>query len=226
MLRDIPRGIEVLVKKAAVDPSFKKLLLQRRAEAAEAIALTLSPAEEAMLAAVPEAQLRAIVASTKVSPSLRPAFLGYAAAAMLAALGISTTRATAGHKAEQEIITSTGIRSETGEGKTEIARIVLDYYGVELSDDAGIVAGKVIDQNGQTVSGALLTIMDTNLYGNSNSDGVFYIEKVPPGKYKVLCSRIGFKENNYKVEVQAGTFQELTIVLITEATGGIRPDRP
>ena len=74
MLNDIPRGVEVLVKKAAVDPSFKKLLLERRAEAAEAIALTLSPAEEAMLAAVPEAQLRAIVASTKVSPSLRPAW--------------------------------------------------------------------------------------------------------------------------------------------------------
>jgi hypothetical protein len=226
MLREIPRGVEVLVKKAAVDPSFKKLLLERRAEAAEAIALTLSPAEEALLAAVPEAQLRAIVASTKVSPSLRPAFLGYAAAAMLAALGVSTTKATAGHNDEQEIITSTGIRSETAEGRTKVASIVLDYYGVELSDDAAIVAGKVIDQNGQTVSGALIRIIDTNLYGNSNDDGVFYIEKVPPGKYTVLGSRVGFKRNTYEVEVNAGTFEELTIVLIAEAAGGIRPDRP
>jgi outer membrane biosynthesis protein TonB len=94
MVVEIPRGVEVLVKKAAVDPKFKKLLLGKRAEAAEAIALKLEPAEEAMLAAVPEDQLRAIVANTKVSPGLRPAFLGYAAAAMLAALGTTTTGCT------------------------------------------------------------------------------------------------------------------------------------
>jgi len=49
---DIPRGVEVLVKKAAVDPAFKKLLLEKRAGAAEAIALKLEPAEAAMLAAL------------------------------------------------------------------------------------------------------------------------------------------------------------------------------
>lgn len=84
---DVPRGVEILIKKAAVDPTFKKLLLENRARAAEAIALTLSAAEEAMLEAVPEAQLHAIVANTKVSPGLRPAFLGCAAGVMLAALG-------------------------------------------------------------------------------------------------------------------------------------------
>jgi hypothetical protein len=43
-----------------------------------------------MLNAVPETQLDAIVANTKVNPSLRPAFLGYAAGVMLAALGTAT----------------------------------------------------------------------------------------------------------------------------------------
>ncbi len=90
MLNTIPRGVEVLVKKAAVDPAFKQLLLEERAAAAEAIALKLEPAEVAMLNAIPAKQLAAIVANTKVSPSLRPAFLGYAAAVMLAALGALT----------------------------------------------------------------------------------------------------------------------------------------
>lgn len=85
-MMSIPRGVEVLIKKAAVDPAFKKMLLEKRAGAAEAISLTLEPAEAAMLEAVPEAQLRAIVANTKVCPGLRPAFLGCFAAAMLAAL--------------------------------------------------------------------------------------------------------------------------------------------
>jgi hypothetical protein len=84
---DVPRGVEILVKKAAVDAEFKTLLLEKRAAAAEAIALELDPAEEAMLAAVPRGQLEAIIANTKVSPALRPSFLGYAATVMLAALG-------------------------------------------------------------------------------------------------------------------------------------------
>ncbi|MHC4249686.1 MAG: hypothetical protein ACYS9X_11225 [Planctomycetota bacterium] len=83
----IPRGIEVLVKKAAVDPGFRALLLEKRADAARQIALELDPAEEAMLAAIPASQFEAIIASTKVDDQVRPAFLGRAAAVMIAALG-------------------------------------------------------------------------------------------------------------------------------------------
>jgi hypothetical protein len=90
MSREIPRNVEVLIKKAAVDPAFKKLLLEKRAGAADAIGLKLTAAEEAMLNAVPRGQLEAIVANTKVSPALRPTFLGCAAAVMLAALGATT----------------------------------------------------------------------------------------------------------------------------------------
>jgi TonB family protein len=85
--RRIPRGLEVLIKKAAVDPAFRKLLLEKRAGAAEAIGLKLTAAEEAMLAAVPLPQLEGIITHTRISPKLRPAFLGYAAGTMLAALG-------------------------------------------------------------------------------------------------------------------------------------------
>lgn len=83
----IPRGIEVLVKKASVDADFRRLLLAKRAEAAKEIDLTLEPAEAMMLNAVPAAQLEAIIASTTVAPVSRAAFLGKAAAAMLAAIG-------------------------------------------------------------------------------------------------------------------------------------------
>ena len=84
---EIPRGIEILVKKASVDADFKQLLVARRAEAAKEIELALEPAEAMMLNAVPAAQLEAIIASTTVAPVSRAAFLGRAAAVMLAALG-------------------------------------------------------------------------------------------------------------------------------------------
>ena len=86
---DVPRGIEVLVRKAAVDPEFKKLLLEKRAESAATIGLPLDPAEAMMLDAVPAEQLEAIIAGTKVPPEHRRAFLGKVAAVMLAALGIA-----------------------------------------------------------------------------------------------------------------------------------------
>jgi len=84
---EIPRGIEVLVKKASVDPAFREVLLERRAGAAAGIGLELEPAEAMMLDAVPAGQLEAVIDSTEVSADRRRAFLGKAAAVMLAALG-------------------------------------------------------------------------------------------------------------------------------------------
>ena len=86
----IPRGIEILVKKASVDPAFKALLLEKRAAAASQIGLPLEPAEAMMLAAVPHEQLRTIIARTTVPDEHRRAFLGQAAAAMLTAIGVAT----------------------------------------------------------------------------------------------------------------------------------------
>ncbi len=87
-LGPIPRGIEVLVRKASVDPEFKRALLAERAEASRRIDLTLDPAEAMMLAAVPDEQLETIIARTNVPQEHRRAFLGTAAAAMLAAVGL------------------------------------------------------------------------------------------------------------------------------------------
>jgi hypothetical protein len=89
-LGPIPRGIEVLVKKAAVDPEFKRILLEKRASAADEISLKLESTEVAMINAVPAEQLETIIANTNVSEVSRAAFLGRAAAVMLAALGAST----------------------------------------------------------------------------------------------------------------------------------------
>ena len=88
-LSGIPRGLEVLLKKAAVDPAFKTLLLAQRAEAAATIGLTLEPSERLMLQSAPADQLETIIARITVPQEHRRAFLGQAAAAMLAALGIA-----------------------------------------------------------------------------------------------------------------------------------------
>jgi len=77
----------VLVKKASVDPAFRAVLLQQRSQAAAEIGLDLGDAESMMLNSVPEKQLEAIIAQTRVPQEHRRAFLGKAAGAMLAATG-------------------------------------------------------------------------------------------------------------------------------------------
>jgi len=88
---EIPRGIEVLVKKASVDAEFRALLLERRAEAASEIGLELDPAEAAILNGLPREQLEAIIARTRVRPEHRAAFAGRNVLLMLAALGVATS---------------------------------------------------------------------------------------------------------------------------------------
>jgi hypothetical protein len=83
---NIPRGIEVLVKKASIDSAFKTLLLEKRADAAKEIELALEPSEVMMLNTVPREQLESIIAKTTIRPSQRAAFMGKVAALMIVAL--------------------------------------------------------------------------------------------------------------------------------------------
>jgi len=93
----VPRGIEVLVKKASVDLAFKKRLLTDRLAAAAEIGLKLAPSEELILRATPVEQLESIISQTSVPDDHRRVFLGQAAAAMLAVL-TGAGVATAGEK--------------------------------------------------------------------------------------------------------------------------------
>ena len=89
-LGGIPRGLEVLLKKASVDPAFRELLLARRIEAARSIGLALTPSELLILQSAPTDQLEAMIGQTRVPQEHRRVFLGQAAAAMLTSLGIMT----------------------------------------------------------------------------------------------------------------------------------------
>ena len=91
MSTPFPRGIEVLLKKAAVDTEFRELLVDDPNQAAAAIELELEPVESAMLQSFPKEQLAAIIDQTEVPEPHRRTFLGTAAAAMLAVLVGSQT---------------------------------------------------------------------------------------------------------------------------------------
>jgi len=103
----------VLIKKASVDPAFKDLLIETRAEAAKAIDLQLDADEAMLLAAIPPEQLEAFIRRTHVPDGKKAAFLGKVAAAMLIALG-----AVAGCEGD---IATQGVRPDDTEEKATAA---------------------------------------------------------------------------------------------------------
>lgn len=229
MLQEIPRGVEVLVKKAAVDPAFMKTLIAKRGRAADDIALKLSPAEEAMLAAVPEAQLRAIVANTKVSPGLRPAFLGATAAAMLAALG---TAAYAEDPDEWEMRT-TGIDAEMPP-KAETADATPDNVA---TNEYATLSGSITDEKGLPIGGVLVVVKGTNRFSTSDGNGYYEITRLPEGSFEVSASRVSYDPEIVEaVKFIKGYRTNLSFVLKSNPKSegftdepvikGIRPDQP
>lgn len=112
----VPRGLEVLLKKASVDEKFRALLLERRSHAAETISLELDPAEALMLDSLPAEQLAMIVRGTRVREEERRVFLGKVASVMLAALGAGVSGFSGCSKGIQPDRPKTaGIRPNRGE---------------------------------------------------------------------------------------------------------------
>lgn len=87
--QQVPVGLERLLGMAAADPEFARALGERRSESLEASGVTLTPAEEAMLAATPAAALGQLVASVgrRLADEDRRAFLASAGAALLLLAG-------------------------------------------------------------------------------------------------------------------------------------------
>ncbi|MCP4231928.1 MAG: hypothetical protein GY771_17505 [bacterium] len=154
----VPRGIEILVKKDSVDPKFNESLLRDRSGAAGLIGLKLAPNETAMLDGIPETQLNKIIAGTKVSPRARPAFMGYAATAMLAALVGGSAGSAAG---EGDVLSSDLTSNGFAAGDGDIIvneipdRLLACGTGIRPEDD--IPEGEIVGPMG-VVWGEVLTV--------------------------------------------------------------------
>ncbi|HUV85669.1 MAG TPA: carboxypeptidase-like regulatory domain-containing protein, partial [bacterium] len=235
--------------KAAVDPAFKKMLLEKRAAAAEAIALNLEPAEAAMLEAVPAKQLEAIVANTKVNPGLRPAFLGYAGGVMLAALGAGAASCKANARNnDKPYPPPAGINPDILEAAepaetatTAGASVSLEKAAKKDESGDGMISGVVTDNEGNPLPNVLVSAVGTKRFAVTNADGYYLITPVPPGVITVEAFSTAYGSiERTDVKILAGlttnlTFQYTNPPLETPAEPrikynqgyqGIRPDAP
>lgn len=83
----VPTGMQKLLRLAAVDPEFARELVLRRDQVAAAAGVELNARERAMLQAVPEEQLRAMIEILPPPPEARRDFLRKTAATAVVLLG-------------------------------------------------------------------------------------------------------------------------------------------
>src|SRR5215208_7615952 len=82
---------------------------------------------------------------------------------------------------------------------------------------AGILQGRVLDENDAVVAGAKITLTDAKgrqKTAVSNSEGEYRFEEVAPGKHTLRASAKGFAVyEDYEVEMPAGKREPLNIRL-------------
>jgi hypothetical protein len=83
----VPTGLQRLLRLAAVNPAFLEELVARRTALAEVAGVPLTASESAILAAVPEAQLRAMARAVPPPEPTRRDFLRKTAATAVVLLG-------------------------------------------------------------------------------------------------------------------------------------------
>ena len=67
-------------------------------------------------------------------------------------------------------------------------------FPIELFAAAGFITGKILDsETNEPLPGANIVILGT-LYGASaDLNGYFFIQRVPPGRYSIRVSMIGYR---------------------------------
>lgn len=181
---DIPRGLEFLVKKAAVDPEFKREFLQKRDRLIDELNIPLDASEKAMLACVSPEHLEKMINATRVPPSQHKALAKASTAAMIALLTHLAFAPVPGRAETQEIspinnelfqnsgnneyaVLLTGIRPDEDleivkkREKIEIPASEEDQ-GVTLLDDPVAPFDQITDENvaGLSVGEALQQLSD------------------------------------------------------------------
>lgn len=88
------------------------------------------------------------------------------------------------------------------------------------------IKGKLVDENGAAVKGALITIFNTELSTTSADDGSFELQNVPTGNQRIFVASEGHDLLKLASEITAGENQLSTITVLTENIRASETDLP
>jgi len=84
--------------------------------------------------------------------------------------------------------------------------------------EKGIICGKVFDENSDPIEGVLLSTEPETHTDNTNSNGEYLLDNIPPGNYTVRAFKSGYRENSKSVTVESNTIVILDLPLISNAS--------
>lgn len=85
------------------------------------------------------------------------------------------------------------------------AWLVLAGSLIAASHETGNIEGRVINkETGEPIANANILIHGTYIGAASDDQGKFFIEKVKPGKYLLICSAIGFRKQEFSITILSG----------------------
>ncbi|MBN2424554.1 MAG: TonB-dependent receptor [Calditrichaceae bacterium] len=92
--------------------------------------------------------------------------------------------------------------------KIHLILLILWSFQWLPAQSAGI-KGRLIDENSKAIAAANLYIAGTVLGGASSDDGAFFITKIPPGRYVLTISVLGYATKEIDVNLPAGQISDL-----------------
>jgi hypothetical protein len=101
--------------------------------------------------------------------------------------------------------------------KTAIIILLCSLYS--YAGTTGKISGKVTDsETGEVLPGINIIIEGTTLGAASDIDGVYIINNIPPGRYTVIASGVGFQKKRFiDVRVRADFTTQLDFTIGTES---------
>jgi len=128
-LGNFPRGIEVLLKKAKVDPAFREQFLENPVTAADGIDLHLTDSEKKVLTTTPKNLLETMIGNTFVPRHHVATFLKAGSAAMLAlVLGTSVIIPTYAAGQGERIEDAQAYHAELAQARMASIQTALEQY--------------------------------------------------------------------------------------------------
>lgn len=92
--------------------------------------------------------------------------------------------------------------------------ILFGFATVVVGQDLdGRIEGTVKDKSGKELRGVNLVLHGTTIGAASNEDGSFSVHPVPPGRYDLIISMVGYQEKRLPVIARAGESIELSITM-------------
>lgn len=74
------------------------------------------------------------------------------------------------------------------------------------------ISGRVVDKNGNAISGATVTLVEARQAVTTKSDGTFAFSEVPPGTYTLVARRIGYAPAAQQLTIDA-SIPQVTLTL-------------